>query len=203
MDDLTIVNMLQTTIVHKNFTLLSIDPGLNNVGIAIYEIETQPFKILSIQAFTLKSERLIDDSCLDDEDHTERVHKRYMMGRSLTKALQQYRPDVVASESPFFDRRKPGSFAVLTEVLTTLFDAVVAFNPLIKFVMISPQSVKMTLGVAGIKGKEVVREAMEKQQEIITVLQDPLETIDEHAIDAIAVGYSWIMTKSGLIEKKE
>lgn len=185
----------------NHFTLISIDPGLNNVGVAIFEIDTQPFKIASIQAFTLKSERLIDDSCLDDDDHMERLHKRYTIGKALRRILEDHKPDIVASESPFFDRRKPGSFQILTEVLTTIFDTIVAHNPLTRFSMVPPQLAKAVLGVAGQKGKEVVREAMEKQTEITSVLQNPLELIDEHAIDAIAVGYTWIVRKSGLIEE--
>lgn len=188
---------------YNTFTLLAIDPGLNNTGIAIFQIQVKPFKILSIEAMTLKADRLIDDSELDDEDYMERLHKRYKMGNSLTRLLDIYNPSFVVSESPFFDRRKPGSFAVLTEVLTELYDRVVAFNPLIKFSMVEPLLVKKILGVAGQKGKEVVREAMEKMKELLQVLRNPLSELDEHGIDAIGVGYTWLLRKSGLMTTEE
>ena len=181
------------------FTLLAIDPGLNNCGIAIFEIQVKPFAILSIHALTLKSERLIDDSCLDDDDFIERLHKRYKMGNALRSLLERYDPCIVVSESPFFDRRKPGSFAILTEVITTLFDTVVEYNTLIRFSFVEPLLVKKVLGVAGEKGKEVVREAMGKVEDVMTVLIDPLEQLDEHAIDSIGVGYTWLKRKSGLV----
>lgn len=184
---------------HKTFTLLAIDPGLNNTGIAIFTVQLDPFKILSITATTLKAERLIDDSGLDDEDFIERLHKRYCMGNALRNILESTNPCIVASESPFFDRRKPGSFAVLTEVLTTLFDTVVQYNPLIRFSMIPPLSVKMVLGVAGQKGKEVVRTAMETTQPIMDALKDELNLLDEHAVDAIGVGYTYLIKRSGLV----
>lgn len=193
--------MLVTNEHHQTFKILAIDPGLNNTGIAIFEVQSEPAKILSIHALTLKAERLIDDSELDDEDYIERLHKRYSMGSALQKLLVQYDPCVVVSESPFFDRFRPGSFAILTEVLTTLFDTVVRYNPLIRFSLVEPLLVKKVLGVAGQKGKEVVRESMEKQTMILSVLQDPLEQLDEHAVDAIGVGYTWLIKKSKLIEQ--
>lgn len=192
--------MLKTDIPLNLVSLLAIDPGLNNTGVAAFSIQIVPFKILKITAWTLKADRLVDDSGLDDEDYIERLHKRYTMGKALNKALEMFSPSLVISESPFFDRRKPGSFAVLTEVLTTLFDTVVAYNPSVQFSMMEPQLVKKSLGVAGIKGKEVVKEAVSKNEEIMACLETPMETMDEHAIDAVAVGYSWLKLKSGYVK---
>lgn len=186
----------------EEFCFIAIDPGLNNTGIAIFYVKTNPFEILSITASTLKSDRLIDNSGLDDEDFTERLHKRYKMGNALKRILEETNPCVVVSESPFFDRRKPGSFAVLTEVLTTLFDTVVNYNPLIRFSMVEPLLVKKVLGVAGQKGKEVVREAMSKETMLIQALSSPLDYLDEHAVDAVGVGYTYLLKKSGLIQEK-
>ena len=186
----------------EEFCFIAIDPGLNNTGIAIFYVKANPFEILSITASTLKSDRLIDDSGLDDEDFTERLHKRYKMGNALKRILEETNPCIVVSESPFFDRRKPNSFAVLTEVLTTLFDTVVNYNPLIRFSMVEPLLVKKVLGVAGQKGKEVVREAMSKEKELIQALSCPLEHLDEHAIDAVGVGYTYLVKKSGLVLEK-
>lgn len=186
----------------EEFCFIAIDPGLNNTGIAIFYVKINPFEILSITASTLRADRLLDDTGLDDEDFTERLHKRYKMGNALKRILEETNPCVVVSESPFFDRRKPGSFAVLTEVLTTLFDTVVNYNPLIRFSMVEPLLVKKVLGVAGQKGKEVVREAMSKETLLIQALSSPLEHLDEHAVDAIGVGYTYLLKKSGLVQEK-
>lgn len=186
----------------EEFCFIAIDPGLNNTGIAIFYVKVNPFEILSITASTLRADRLLDDTGLDDEDFTERLHKRYKMGNALKRILEETNPCVVVSESPFFDRRKPGSFAVLTEVLTTLFDTVVNYNPLIRFSTVEPLLVKKVLGVAGQKGKEVVREAMSKETLLIQALSSPLEHLDEHAVDAIGVGYTYLLKKSGLVQEK-
>lgn len=192
--------MLALSNHYDEFTLLALDPGLNNTGVAIFRIRRSPVEILSISAMTLKADKLVDSSGLDDEEYSEQIHKRYSMGAGLAELLEIHMPDQVASESPFFDRRKPGSFKILAEVLTTLFDTVVRYNKLAKFSTVEPLLVKKVLGVAGQKGKEVVREAMEKETKLLAVLQQPLERLDEHAIDAIGVGYTWLVKKSGLLE---
>ena len=186
---------------YQHTTLLAIDPGLNNVGIAIFTLKLEPFKIESIKAWTLKSEKLVDDSGLDDDDFIERLHKRKNIASALSKILHHYQPCIIVSESPFFDRRKPGSFEVLSEVMTTIMDTLIDYDPNIQFTTIPPLVVKQVLGVAGQKGKEVIKEAMGKEHELLSALEDDFEKLDDHAIDAIGVGHAYLVKKSGLILK--
>ena len=181
---------------YDRLTLLAIDPGLHNIGLAVYQIRLAPYAIESIHAETLRSVRVTDVSGLDDEDFAERVRIRYSMRSAFRTYVETVQPQLVVSESPFFDRRKPGSFAILTEIMTGLFDTVAEVNPLIRFSVVEPQLVKKVLGVAGQKGKDVVREAMGKTSRIMDVLTNPLDHLDEHSIDSIAVGYAYLVKKS-------
>lgn len=183
---------------YETFTLLAIDPGLNNTGVAVFTVQIDPPALLRIEAETLKADRLINTSGLDDEDYIERVHKRYAMRSALLKFLRHYRPDVTACESPFFDRRKPGSFAVLSEVLTTLFDTVTGHHPSVRFTLIEPLTAKAVLGVAGQKGKEVVKVAISELPSILEALEGSLDDLDEHAIDAVGIGVTYLVRKMGL-----
>ena len=183
---------------HDQFTILAIDPGSHHIGLSTQKIQTNPPPILSISAFTLHSHRVIDTSGLDDDEYIERVRIRHSMLRAFKNIVIDVMPDIVVSESPFFDRRKPGSFAILTEVITGLFDTVLEVNPLIRFSTIAPQSVKQVLGVAGQKGKEVVIEAMATFPDITEALDVELTTLDEHSVDATGVGFAYYRTKSGL-----
>lgn len=191
----------------ENLTLISVDPGLNNVGISVYKILLPPFfKIERIEAFTLSAPRLIDDCGLDDEDYTERTIKRHVIMSHFKKILETYVPDVVASESPFFNPKMPNSFAVLTEVIASLFDQVILYNPRCKFSVIPPKLVKKTFGVAGMKGKDVVKEAVAKVPSVMDALVNDINRLDEHSIDAIAVGYSWLVQKTnftGIDDEKQ
>lgn len=183
--------------------ILAIDPGLNNTGISIFDVAVSPFKILKIHSFTLKADYLIDRSGLSDESFSERMHKRFSAREAIVGITKSYRPSVVVSESPFFDRKRPSSFATLVEVITTYFDAIVAVDPLITFSIVEPLLVKKVLGVAGQKGKEVVIEAVSKLEVLREALDVPFKNLDDHAVDSIAVGYAWLTEKSGLIEKEK
>ena len=142
---------------HRVFNALFLDPGLNNTGVSVYRVDQYECKVLSIEAGTLKAIRLIDDSGIDDEVHEERVIKRLQMGRGLRTWLETYHPDIVVTESPFFDRKKPNSFQILSEVLTTLYDEVLRYNRMVRFQKLAPQAVKKSLGVAESKGKRSLR----------------------------------------------
>jgi len=176
------------------FTLIAIDPGLNNIGIAIYTLQLNPFRILSIDAQTLKEDRVCEDSYYSEEGVIDRYSKRKRMVSALMKVVSAHPPAYFISESPFFDRRKPSSFAILTEVLVDIQDSVRELDDRIHMSFISPQSAKKSLGVAGIKGKEIVREALSQQAELIPLLRPSLDQLDEHAIDSVVVGYSFIET---------
>ena len=61
---------------YNRFVLMAIDPGLNNMGVAVFVLQRSPFAILSITAETLKAEKLPDESGFDDESQSERLRKR-------------------------------------------------------------------------------------------------------------------------------
>jgi Holliday junction resolvasome RuvABC endonuclease subunit len=180
---------------YKHFRLVSIDPGLNNIGVAVFDIELDKdgFKMRRISAQTLKEGNVVDDICYDSEIDEERSYKRARMVSALMKVIRTADPSMVICESPFFDRTKPSSFAVLVEVMMAIQDSVHMYNSRIRFSIFAPQLVKKTLGVAGIKGKEIVREAMEKQTALLNVLVEELASLDEHAIDAMAIGYTFLL----------
>ena len=49
-----------------------------------------------------------------------------------------------------------------------------------------------------VPGKEIVKEAVEKTPLIMEHFPRGIDHLDEHAIDATAVGYAWFKTKSEL-----
>lgn len=184
--------------------MLSIDPGLNNVGVAIYRMQVHPtFEINKIEAFTLSAPKLVDDCGLDDEDYSERTIKRHVIISHFKKILSEYCPDVVTSESPFFNPKMPNSFAVLTEVIASLFDQVILFNPRCVFSVIPPKLVKKTFGIAGKIGKDVVKEAVSRVPAVMDVLVNDISRLDEHSVDAVAVGYSWIVEKTNFLRNAD
>ena len=126
------------------------------------------------------------------EDHKEQLVKRYVVKKLFSKILADVKPAVVVSESPFFNQKTASSFSILTEVISSLFDEAVLYDPSVSISTVSPLEVKKLLGVAGLKGKEVVLEAVSKVSELTSVLINDLNALDQHSIDGIAVGWRWI-----------
>lgn len=176
-------------IENRPYTLMTMDPGLNNNGLAIFRIQHSPVKILSISTILLSERNTPDSSGLDDDLHEGETHKRLSTAGALRHYLEQYRPDVFACESPFFDRFRPSSFMTLSRVTITIFDTVTTFNPNCHFEWYAPLAVKKAVGMAGVKGKEAIELGLSRIPIIVDVLEQDLSAISEHERDAIAVGY--------------
>lgn len=188
---------------YTQFKIIALDPGLNNIGVAIFDIEAYPLKIVRIHALTLKEERVLDTVTLDDDYTPDRTMKRGRMVAGVMKFIRAHDPISVVSESPFFNRLMPSSFAVLTEVINDIFKEILEYNNNIRLSTVEPLLVKHTLGVAGKKGKDVVREAMNTRKDILDLLDVELDFLDEHAIDAIGVGVTYFTRRLSLGEPKK
>jgi hypothetical protein len=91
------------------------------------------------------------------------------------------------------NKLQPSAYGPLVSVMTILQDALVQYCPGNPFYITQPQQVKKAVGVAGKKGKGVIKQAIEKIPELMEALkagQTKLDELDDNAIDSIAVGYS-------------
>lgn len=180
------------------FRLMAADPGLNNTGVAeiIFNLDTN--KIESIYAETLMNDYLIQDTGVSLDRHTERTHKLLVMKQGFGGFAEDFGAQAVACEAPFFSSLRPMAYGYLLEVVNNLREAVIEHNPEITFTEIPPLSVKSCIGAKAIandtlKGKEVVKLAIQQIPEIMEALVIDFELLTEHAIDAIAVGYSYLL----------
>lgn len=101
----------------------------------------------------------------------------------------------VASECPYMGRF-PQAYAALTECLTSIRSAVHDYDPTLVLHEIDPATVKMNVNVNGKSGdKQLMTNAVTELIKTGRILNTGLVNIgllDEHAIDAIAVGYAHI-----------
>ncbi len=176
---------------HK-INLLAIDPGLNNTGIAIFEIDYHSKKILKIEAFTIATEKLKNNTGLADEDFAERLIKLLKLKVSILNVLANVNPCIVAIEAPFYNRFRPNAYGALVEVLCVIQSAILEFNYSILFKKVEPLLVKKCVGAGTMKGKLDVKECVKKIDLVMNVLVNDIECLDEHSIDAIAIGYSFL-----------
>lgn len=166
-----------------DYRFLSLDPGSVTTGMAI-SVATKE-KMIVQDAYTLHLDRLAAlEPVRLDLDRTQRL-------AVLTKAVERYatawQPSAVFCESPFL-QGKVNTFATLTEALVYIQHGVWAYNPRITIGKMDPATVKKSVGVSGkSKDKEDMRRALYKVADLETLI--PYDTLDEHSIDAIAVGY--------------
>lgn len=165
--------------------ILGIDPGTMRTGVSILLVEKEGISIL--YADTIKADKLADKVPYIEELTDARFARNICTRDQIMKIMTMYSVDAVVSETPFMGKFAQ-SFAALTELLNTIRNAIFTNFPITPFYPIDPASVKKYLGVSGKSGdKELMRKALEKQ----TLLYEnsiTIESLDEHAIDSIAIG---------------
>lgn len=179
--------MLTGNLINEPIVLLAIDPGTDTLGISLFEIDVVNDKITLKQAFTFKAslyiETLIYNSQWEMQD--EKYLRLHRHAEHLYGLLLQYRPHIVVHESAFMGKF-PKAYQGLTECLYGLRLAVQRYSPYLPIVGITPMEVKHYIG--GVRKDEVWR-AVNRLKDV-DGLAEILPTLDEHAVDSIAIGYT-------------
>ena len=176
--------------------MVSIDPGLNTCGIALYRLDTIKKEIVSIEAFTIYVDNLNDDTGLIEDITTERFIKIIKLCNAIKRIIKEVDAKVVVSEAPFYNRFMPMAYGALLEVVSNINRSVYEVNNSIIFDSYAPQLVKMSIGAAGIKGKDVIKDKI-RESILHSKILGNYEMLDEHSIDAIAVGYTFLIKRCG------
>lgn len=182
---------------YKSFTILGIDPGLNNTGVAVFQIDAYSRMIQSIVAFTINTNRLVDTTGIDDELHTDRIIKLYKLKQSIQTTIAQVNPVVIACESAFYNPKFPMAYPALVEAIDFIQSAAIEVNGNIVFRTIEPKVIKKIVGAGMDKGKLDVKAAVANTPSLMQALQMNLELLDQHSIDAIAIGYTFLKLSEG------
>lgn len=170
----------------STYRILSIDPGSETIGYCVSEVGIQTKQIEHITAWTITGSLLANLSEQAAINYGARFARIRAHADLLNKILVQYEPTYVAIETPYYNPRRPGAFEVLVEVLSMIRNTVFDWNPWITVMLIDPASIKKSIGVSGKSGdKEAVRQALSDIPSLQSFITDEL---DEHAVDAIAVG---------------
>lgn len=167
--------------------LLAIDPGTDTLGVSLFELHPDTQRKILIMAYTYKASDHIAQRMQHSQwrYHDEKYVRLYMHGQHLYGLLQYYEPTIVVHESAFMGRF-PKAYQGLTECLYQLQLTVREYNPYLPFEGITPMEVKYAIN--GIK-KEEVAQAVSRITDLEN-LQTIFPTLDEHAIDSVAIGYT-------------
>lgn len=181
----------------SSLVVTGIDPGTNRLGIADYWLDPFTLEIQRSSAFTLCLDRYANRSAFYSELYGDRYVRLRMARALLFEHFERVGTSVLASESPFFKRRNASAFEPLIETLGAIRDAAIEYDPNIGLYRIDPISVKQCVGapVRVPKGQDIkapVKRAVMALSDLRYSGETPIALLDEHSIDSLAVGYTYI-----------
>lgn len=179
---------------YHTFRLLSIDPGLRNIGLAFHTVDARTYKILQVSAQTFQVWKGQLPPEIEIETHNERLLKLLQIRTKLQITLEGFRPNIVSCEGPFYNPLFPDAYGALCAVVSTIQIEVSNYSQTAGFHVFQPQEVKKAVGAAMVRNnpeeaKKAVRNALRTIPEVMVGLTDNLDDLSEHAVDAIAIGY--------------
>lgn len=165
-----------------------VDPGTDTLGIGYLDIDLDTYAIRVYDVKTIKAS--IRQRHLDP--HREIQGNRYVNVLTLQdyvlRSMLTLRPHIFIAEAPYSGRFAT-AFEALVECHIRLRDAVMEYDPSMTYFTIDPKSVKKFVGAMVHKAtKDNMKESVIKLHDIDWGEFDP-NLLDEHSIDAIAVGY--------------
>lgn len=181
------------------FFLMSIDPGTSTLGFCLYKIHVETLEIVDIFAWTVDATRLAyyrDDVA---EIHGEKFARIIAHKKNLANVLSFYAPLIVVCETPFFNRLRPSAGGPLFELYATIEQTVFEWDHCKPLYGVDPRTVKKNVKAQGNKKPDMIA-AMVKIPELQCA---NLDLLDEHAIDAVAVGYTKILELRAKKERHE
>lgn len=123
------------------------------------------------------------------ELHGNRHARLIILYDQVTNFLRTHRPHAFIVEGNYLGRFA-NAFGSLVECVTVIRNACYAYDPFMPLHSVDPTTVKTNIGMKRIKGtdKEDVRKAL---KELSTLEWDgiDIDTLDEHSIDSVAIGY--------------
>ena len=176
----------------NNIRILSIDPGSAKLGWGILDYNTTTKTTVVSRFGTIDGARVYKKT----RDRIPGMDKRFTTHEGLEYEIKDlvksYKPDIMASEDTFFNPGRPHAFSSLTLVINMCrrVSWYLLNKPLYTY---APRAVKQTVAASGDANKHTVQSAIASQNIIVkNVRQSPIESLDEHSNDAIAVGLTFI-----------
>lgn len=176
--------------------VIGIDPGSDKLGFACIHYDLKTLEIVRTYARTFTASKM-SLSPLTKQTHGQRYARIYKLSEVLLEMFQTINPTHVICESPFMAMRRPQAYGALMETVFAIRTALRQFDETIALDLIDPPSAKKAVGAPGNAKKEQVQAALTKMFSALhyddAEWETPFATLDEHSVDAIAIGYSRVM----------
>lgn len=167
--------------------LISIDPGTETVGVALFEVNQMTNTKTLIEAFTIQGSLV---SYREEAEYlyaSNREHRLQGILNTLYSYFLQSMPHVVVVEDNYL-RHSPKSFKALIEAVSAIRQAVLWYLPTCLFYTVTPMQAKSVVNATKkASDKNLVRIGVLAYSSL-QAAPGLVESLDEHSIDAVAIG---------------
>jgi len=171
------------------FRIFGIDPGSDNLGISILDVNLITGKVNVEHAETFTGNKMVKRWQHIADIYGNKGAKLYGQREVLRKEFVKWQPHAVVVERPFVGRFANAIIA-LSECMAGIRESLICYNYNVPLDTIDPPTVKLSVGVKGnSKDKELMRVAIRTLKNATYSLSSDITTLDEHSCDAIAVAY--------------
>lgn len=98
---------------------------------------------------------------------------------------------LIAIESGFINPRMPGAVIPLASAISIISDAAINIDPDVLIIEYPPSIIKKAIGANPIGNKSPVFNALEKNLEIVELID--IYPLTEHCVDSIAIAYTALL----------
>lgn len=172
------------------FRIVGIDPGTETLGTAVLDVNLCTAQVSLIHAKTYRGSRGLLLHPALAETQGDRLAKLYSHEQTLLALFNHFQPHGVSVEAPYLGKF-PQAFEALVECRTYIRRALWQYHPMMPMELIDPPTAKMAVGVVPRKGvtKDDIKRGVLNLGNLTNCTTSSIASLDEHSIDAIAVGY--------------
>ena len=172
------------------FVIFSIDPGINHLGLSISEVDFKNKQVLKTQTQTIHvKEKYL--SLYSIENYGLKQTKIDYLNEQFINFVEKFKPVTLAIETPFYNMKRPAAFMPLVELMYQLRFTLRDLLPTANLALYQPSIIKKTIGANATCKKEEVRDYVLRKKNFFHY--DglvPMEELDEHSIDSLAIFYT-------------
>lgn len=180
-------------LTQETIRLVGIDPGTDNLGLAVLTIDPKTYEIIETTAATYRGGRLEHYDVRVSAIQGDRLARLLAHRCNLVERFAEIKPTMVASEAPFYNRLRPNAYGPLVESLWVIKEAVWSYDGTMALREIDPPTVKKGVMAKELKGKEPMKDALKALHQELRLSEAQIDAMDEHSVDAVAVAYTLYM----------
>ena len=171
----------------KKGYMLSLDPGIAFTGISINDT-SEGFRV--VETHIVKNNRAFTpEEKVIEKSQGPRAVKLLAIINKFKSLLERFNIEMIVIEAPFYNALTPQAYGSLLEVVFGLKYSVLVPMDL-KYRLIEPTLVKKLFTSHGMAKKEMMKQFLISKIATGEIKMDkPVESLTEHEIDSIAIGY--------------